>query len=226
MNDKEYFHDDLREDPYEESCEEPTLTEKTDKYVPYVTYTLLAVNVIAFAVCTFTGNLLYNKGAFGVDHLTGWDQVYRFVTSMFLHINVMHLSGNMIMLLAAGPVIEKNCGRIFFTILYFLSGIGGNLLSTLWDIASGEHYISVGASGAVMGVVGALAVCVIAHRGRFKEFNLPRMLLMIVYIFYSGLTTEKVNNMAHFGGIFVGSVITLLYELIVGSGKRKAGDNA
>ena len=54
-----------------------------DPYIPYVTWVLVALNVIAYAVCTFTGDLLYNKGAFGVDYLTGWDQLYRFVTSMF-----------------------------------------------------------------------------------------------------------------------------------------------
>ena len=194
-----------------------------DTYIPYVTWGLVAVNVLVFVVCTFYGELLYNKGAFGVDYLTGWDQVYRFISSMFLHINVMHLSGNMIMLVAAGTLIEKNCGRTFFALMYFLSGIGGNLLSAVWEVANGTHYSSVGASGAVMGIVGAMAILVILHRGHFKEFNLPRMLTMVFYIFYSGLTTENVNNMAHFGGIFVGSVVTLVWAILMKYQKRGDG---
>lgn len=196
------------------------------KYVPWATLGLIAINVILFLACTFWGDLLYNKGAFSLYYLQTGREYYRLISSMFLHANLMHLVSNMILLFVVGKLLERYCGRIFYLILYFICGLAGSALSAAGEFYMGKYSASIGASGAIMGLIGALLAIVVYHRGQYKEFNSRRILFMIAYILYAGFTTTNVNNLAHIGGIIGGFIIMLFYCLIRGHMTKTKGDRS
>ena len=178
--------------------------------LPWVNICLVAVNVIVFLICTFTGELLYNIGAFGVSDIIEDRAYYRMLTSMFLHADTQHLFNNMIILFFVGEIVEKKIGHIAYMLIYFLSGIMGDVFSMGYELLSGEFYSSVGASGAVFGVEGALFVLVLYNRGRLESITMGRMVFAILFSLYNGFTSTSTNNAAHVGGILAGFAVTAL----------------
>ena len=170
----------------------------------------VAINIFLFIVSVFSGDLLYNEGAFSLWHLQRGGGWHRLITSMFLHADVDHLAGNMLMLYMAGGLVEKYMGNLRFAALYFFSGISGNLLYAAYEYAGGRYVESIGASGAVFGVIGALIVIVARHRGRYAGITIGRIGLMAAYMIYMGLRTSNVNNAAHIGGLFGGMILAAL----------------
>lgn len=164
---------------------------------------LVAVNVIVFLICTFTEDLLYNKGAFGVTELLQGD-IYRLFTSMFLHGSVQHLFSNMIVLYYVGEMVERELGPFPYAVLYLLSGLAGNIFSAGYELMTGNFGSSVGASGAVFGVEGALLLLVMLHRGRLSTMTVGRVAFAIAFSLYCGFTSVGVNNAAHVGGVLMG----------------------
>lgn len=168
------------------------------------------LNIVLFLICTFTGNLLYNKGAFYVWSIIVDKEYYRFISSVFLHYDIQHIFNNMILLFFIGRIIEKQVGHIAYLFIYLLSGIGGNLVSALWEWKTEAYSVSVGASGAVFGLTGALFVLVIFHKGRLEQIRWQGVILMIVLSVYNGFTTNNINNAAHIGGLLTGIILTIL----------------
>lgn len=185
-----------------------------------VTTGFVAINIFLFIVSVFSGDLLYNEGAFSLRYLLQGRQWWRFITSMFLHADADHLAGNMLMLYMAGELVEKYVGKRKFAILYFFSGISGSLLYAVYEFFAGRYADTIGASGAVFGVIGALLVIVIRNRGRYADITVGRMGFMIVYMIYMGLRTSNVNNAAHIGGLLGGIILTGFYVL---TGNRRSG---
>ena len=99
--------------------------------VPWVSGMLVVINVIVFLMCTFSGNVLYNKGELDVVSVLAGKQYGRLLWAMFLHAGIEHIFNNMVLLFFLGAMIEKVTGHVTFLVLYFLSGIGGNLCSLL-----------------------------------------------------------------------------------------------
>lgn len=184
-----------------------------DNLVPWVSLSLVFVNSLLFFICIFTGDLLYRAGAFGIEHILRDGQWYRIVTAIFLHADVNHLVSNMLLLYFAGKIVEGYLDHARYAILYLLSGIIGNLFSACYELWNG-FYDSIGASGAVFGILGMLLALVLFHHGRLQKITLSRMLLMLVLSVYNGATVENINNVAHIGGLFAGFFLTSLYLLI------------
>lgn len=182
---------------------------------------LIAINIFLFIVSVFSGDLLYNEGAFSLRYLLQGKEWWRFITSMFLHADVDHLVGNMLMLYLAGELVERYVGKRRFVILYFFSGAAGSLFYALYEFLTKDYADSIGASGAVFGVVGALLVIVMRHRGRYGGITIGRMGFMLLYMIYMGFQTSNVNNAAHIGGLFGGILLTGIYMLT----ERKRGRN-
>ena len=198
-----------------EAAEPAGKSEKADypRNVSWVNAALVAVNVIIFLICTFTGDLLYNKGAFQLRAL--WQgEWYRLFTSMFLHWNVEHLFSNMIVLYYVGEIVEKKVGHIPYVIIYFLSGIAGDIFSMGYELLSGDYYSSVGASGAVFGVEGALLLLMILHRGKMEHMTVSRLVFAIAFSLYCGFTGSYVNNAAHIGGVLMGFVAAAVIVML------------
>lgn len=180
----------------------------------YFTVLLVILNIVIFLICTFTGNLLYNKGAFYVWSVITNKEYYRLLSAIFLHYDIEHIFNNMILLFFIERIVEKQIGHIVYFIVYVLSGIGGNIASALWELHTGQYSMSVGASGAVFGLTGALLVLVLFHKGKLEEISWQGVVLMIALSVYNGLAADNINNAAHIGGLIIGIVVTTVVGLI------------
>lgn len=184
----------------------------------FINIILVAVNVIVFLICTFTGDLLYNKGALSVMYIVEDKAYYRVISSMFLHWDVGHLFSNMVVLYYVGEIVERKIGHIPYTMIYFLAGIVGNIFSMGYELL-GEYTISVGASGAVFGVEGALLLLVIMHRGKLESMTLGRLAFAVAFSLYCGFTSENVNNAAHVGGVLTGFAAAAIICFVLSHGR-------
>lgn len=182
------------------------------------TVLLVAANVIVFLVLSFQGmtenaGFMLQHGAMYVPYIIGKGEYYRLFTSMFLHFGYDHLINNMIALAAMGWNLELDIGKIKFLIVYFVSGLAGNILSAWWDIQTGSMVVSAGASGAIFGIIGALLYVAIRNRGRIGEISGRGLVAMVVLTLYYGFTSGGVDNMAHIGGLAAGFLSgVLLYR--------------
>ncbi len=136
---------------------------------------------------------------------------------MFLHTDVRHLFSNMIVLYYVGEIVERKLGHLRYAVLYLLSGIAGDVLSMGYELLRNDYYSSVGASGAVFGVQGALLLLVILHRGRLESLSAGRVAFVIAFSLYCGFTSSNVNNAAHIGGVLMGFALAAVFSFI---GKR------
>lgn len=174
------------------------------KALPIVSVTLVVLNVMVFIICTFTGDLLYNMGELGVQGVLRRKEYGRIVSAMFLHSDFNHIFNNMVILFFLGAMIEKEIGHIRYLLIYFLSGIGGNLLSLGYKVVTLETACSIGASGAVFGIDGVLLALVFFSGKHMQNVTTVRVLLMIGYSLYSGFTGQNIDNAAHVGGLVIG----------------------
>lgn len=194
--------------------------------LPLVNIILVVVNVIVFLICTFTGDLLYNKGALSVMYIVEDKAYYRVITSMFLHWDIQHLFSNMIVLYYVGEIVERRIGHFSYAMVYFLSGIVGNIFSMGYDLLSGgyiESAWSAGASGAVFGVEGALLFLAILHRGRLESVTAGRVAFAVAFSLYCGFTSTNVNNAAHVGGVLMGFAAAAVVCLVFPQGRMRKG---
>lgn len=174
------------------------------KELPLVSGGLVICNVIIY-ICDLLG--------IGNLQESGWLDAYavlhegeygRIIWSMFLHGSTQHLFNNMLILFFMGAMIEKETGHIRYGILYFLSGIGGNLLSLYMKVRNGDIRPSIGASGAVFGLDGVLMAMVLFWDDGMDNVTPTRVLTMIMLSLYSGLTVKDIDNAAHVGGLLTG----------------------
>jgi rhomboid protease GluP len=183
---------------------------------PRLTYLLMGINVLIF--------LYYFSlptGAEQYQFLFDWGKVnaqiqageyYRLFTSMFLHLNVMHIFFNMYALYILGNDVEALFGTPRFAIVYFLGGLSGSLASFIFTNA-----LSVGASGAIFAVFGADMVYFYHHRtlhGEAGRRHLNQLLILMVINLGLGLFTAtgaannfRIDNAAHIGGLVGGVVL-------------------
>ena len=176
---------------------------------------LIVINVLVFFLLSLRGDtesgyFMLQYGAMYEPLVTEGHEYYRLITSLFLHFGIQHLLNNMVMLGALGYQLENEIGRIKFLLIYFISGIGGNLCSLYWNVSHGEQVISAGASGAIFGLMGALLYIVAVNRGRLGRLSGRGMLIMVALSLYFGLTSSGVDNSAHIGGLICGILITVL----------------
>lgn len=182
------------------------------------TVILIAINTVVFFVMTVLGDtenvaFMLMHGAMYEPMITQQHEYYRIITSMFLHFGIDHFLNNMVMLGALGWNLEQETGKIKFVIIYMFSGIGGNILSLAWNVRIGESAVSVGASGAIFGIMGALLYVVIVNRGRLGRLSGRGMLIMVGLSLYFGLTSTGVDNWAHIGGLLTGFILAaVLYR--------------
>ena len=130
----------------------------------YVTLALLVINIVVFIAGTTFAPWVYGRGAMYSLAILNEGQLYRIITSMFLHADINHLFNNMMMLGLVGAIIERYTGHTVYFVLYFLGGIFGNLLSMAYEMRNDLNWVSLGASGAIMGLVGFLIVWLIIFR--------------------------------------------------------------
>lgn len=174
------------------------------KQFPLVSVLLVAANVVVYFLCVGTDGELYRIGMLDVTGTIDRREYGRILWAMFLHAGTNHLFNNMMILLFMGSMIEKEVGHIRYGVLYFLSGVGGNLLSLMMKVRNQDVAGSLGASGALFGMDGVLLAIVILSDRKMESVTPVRVLLMILLSLYSGFTEDGVDNAAHIGGLIVG----------------------
>lgn len=171
--------------------------------VPIVSGVLVGINVFVFLICHFS-DALYRAGIMSAYAVLEKKEYGRILWAMFLHSNIGHLFNNMVILFFLGAMIEKEIGHVRYGVLYFLSGIGGNLLSLLVKALTGDMSGSIGASGAVFGLDGVLLAMVFLSGRKMKDVTPGRVVFMVILSLYNGFNGENIDNAAHVGGLAVG----------------------
>lgn len=185
-------------------------TESFQQYIrlyPIVSI-LIAINVIVFVLTSLPsiGDQILFAGM-SVNGLIAQGEWWRVITSMFLHGGFMHLLFNMFSLFLFGPELEKIAGKIRFLTIYFLSGIFG---SAATFVTQDAFYASVGASGAIFGIMGAFGALVYYTRNvlpQLRQIILPIIGISIIMSFLQ----SNINASAHLGGMAAGFLIGLVY---------------
>lgn len=185
----------------------------------YITIIFLILNIAVYLSYTFAGEIVYNIGCLDAGLIINQREYYRIFSCMFLHMDIEHIVGNMIFLVALGQMLETAIGHIRFLAVYLFSGICGSILSLIYMLLTAHYYTSIGASGAVFGLVGALLFLVVINNGRYAGISLPRILFAIVYMLYSGYSSPQVDNSAHIGGLIAG-MLAMLIIYFIGKNKR------
>ncbi len=182
--------------------------------------TMTFLIVLANFIISFNGfndRRFYNRLVFQVEKILAYKDYKRIVTSGFLHVNWWHLLFNMFTLYAFGGTLESSLGALQFVLIYFLSLIGGNLLSLFIHRQHGG-YRSVGASGAIAGVIfAAIALFPGLNLSFFGiPLPIPAWLFGLVYILISiyGIRSRKdnVGHDAHLGGALLGMAVAILFH--------------
>ena len=177
------------------------------KRLPFASGFLVIINVLVFLACIFTDGALYDVGILNVWGVLMQKEYGRILWAMFLHGSVSHIFNNMLILFFLGAMIEKEIGHLWFSLIYFLSGIGGNLLSLYVKILTGDTVGSIGASGAVFGLDGVLLSLVLFSGRQMENVTPVRVLLMIILSLFSGYTGGNIDNAAHIGGLLIGFAV-------------------
>ncbi len=185
------------------------------QYKTICTKGLIVVNIIVFLGLTLIGNtqdaiFMVEHGAMYEPYVVQGGEYYRLFTSQFLHFGIEHLLNNMVLLGALGWHVEEEIGHIKFLFIYLFAGVGGNLCSLLWNMFSQNTVISAGASGAVFGLMGALACILIKNKGKFGNLTGKGIIVLIVFSLYVGFSSSGVDNLAHIGGLLFGLLLTFL----------------
>lgn len=182
------------------------------------TTALIVVNVVVFFILSFIGMtedsmFMLEHGAMYQPYIVEGHEYYRIFTSLFLHFGISHLLNNMVMLGALGWNLEMETGKLRFLIIYFISGLGGNLLSLYMNTRADELVVSAGASGAIFGLMGAMVCVVLKNHGRAGRITNRGILFMVALSLYFGITSSGVDNAAHIGGLICGFITaTLIYR--------------
>lgn len=218
----------------------PLKDENPSRTFPFVMVTILSINVILFLyelllplpalerlVRTYgiTPFYIFNPGLSPFN--PGWLVYLTVFTSMFLHGGWSHLLGNMLFLWIFGNNVEEAEGRIRFLIFYFVAGIAAAFLQTVFHPAS--MIPSIGASGAIAGILGAYVV--LFPRARVISIILPFIFLPLILPSYiviglwfvlqvflgtraiMGSLTAPVAFLAHIGGFVAGAALISIFKL-------------
>lgn len=176
---------------------------------------IVIINVFIWCILelfgdTMNGLYILRYGGMYPDLLLHQNEWYRLLTAMFLHFGAQHLANNMILLAAAGGILERSIGSIRYLIIYLGSGIIGNMLSFYIMVRTDDYAICAGASGAVFGMIGALVWTAIRNKGRIEGITTKGLLFMIALCLYYGITTSGIDNWAHAGGAVSGFFLCIL----------------
>ncbi len=183
----------------------------------WVTHALIAVNVAIFLWMGIrgvdpispSGQALLEWGA-NYTPLTRNGQWWRLFTSMFVHAGLMHIGFNMYALLAFGRTVERIFGHAGYALLYLLAGLAGSAASALVP----PFGPSIGASGAIFGVIGALIAFVVRRRKLLPAQVLKPMrnalFVTVVFNLGFGFSVGGIDNAAHLGGLVGGLLAGLV----------------
>jgi membrane associated rhomboid family serine protease len=191
-----------------------------------VTKTLIAINVAVWLAMLATGatvsdpsGKIFDKGALiasvpGTDIGVAHGQWYRLVTAMFLHASLLHIAFNMLALWWVGAPLEQRIGRGRFLLVYFVSGLAGSAGA----LFQAPFSPTVGASGAIFGLFGAILV--LERKGSYVLGGSVLGLILINLVF--SFTIPGISWGGHVGGL-IGGMLCMLALTHFGSGRGAYG---
>lgn len=177
-----------------------------------ITTVIIVINVIAYLITAyFSGNpidadinVLVALGA-KYNPLIKAGEYYRLFTCGFLHGGIIHLTLNMIALYSVGPIVEKYFGKVKYIIIYIVSLLLSSVLSYLFSDS-----VSIGASGAIFGLLGSLLIIGLYNRKRISSSFVRSIINVIVINLIIGFTIPNIDNYGHIGGLLGGMLVTFV----------------
>jgi len=186
---------------------------------PTVTNALIAINVLAYLATLLRPELqsLFMK----INSRVAYGETYRLITGTFLHGSPQHLFFNLYSLYQVGPLVERAFGAERFGMSYVAAGTIANAITFLL----GKSPYSVGASGSIFGMIGALAVHFYRNKnilGVRAEAGLESIKRTVAMNLLYGFSMSGIDNTAHLFGLLSGSLVSYLFgpRLFVVSGSR------
>ena len=173
---------------------------------PFVTYTLIGINVLVFLLQFSAGidALAKQWGMWPIGISIGGEW-WRFPSSAFLHGSWIHIAFNMYVLFIIGPTLERILGHIRFVLLYAFAAMGGAIASFVFsDVTT----VSVGASGAIFGLMGALVVA-----GQRLRYDIRMVLVLLGINIIIGFLAPNIDWRAHLGGLVTGALVAAIMVL-------------
>ncbi|TCN39605.1 membrane associated rhomboid family serine protease [Kribbella orskensis] len=168
---------------------------------PIVTFTMLALNVLVFIVVR-TGSPRVVNDLVLVPVLVDTEP-WRLLTSAYTHVQIFHIFSNLFMLYVVGPPLEQMLGRLRFTVLYVLSALGGSV--AVWLLGS-PISATLGASGAVLGLVGALLVI-----SRARGLDVTWIIAYVAITAVISFTIPNISWQGHLGGFVTGAAVAWIF---------------
>jgi rhomboid protease GluP len=170
---------------------------------PYITYGIIAINIIIFILCNIFPNFVYATCL--LKNISG--EYYRLITAAFTHYNVLHLFFNMYALYIVGSQIESFFGKRKYLIIYILSCIFSSLMSITFMADNGA---SIGASGAIFGLFGALLYFGYHYRLYLGNVMRSQLIPLIILNLIIGFIFSGIDNFAHIGGLIGGIFASMM----------------
>lgn len=177
-----------------------------------LTNVFIAINVIIYIITATASksildidiNVLSTFGAIVVP-LIDLGEYYRLISAMFLHGGLVHLVMNMYGIWLLGNIIEKAYGKFKFAVIYLFSGIVGSCFSYFFLKPT---ILSVGASGAIFGLMGACIVFAVKRKDTIRKSFLRSIFQVLAINLLIGFSTSNIDNAGHIGGLIGGLLIT------------------
>lgn len=171
---------------------------------PIVTYLLIALNVILYVIPVLTNSydvIINNFCVYGPLIKAG--QYYRIITGAFLHGGILHLAFNCYALYVIGSQLESYLGKVRYLIIYLFSAVTASLFSIIFNSNP-----SIGASGAIFGLMGALVYFGYHYRVYLGNVLKSQIIPLILFNLLIGALSTGIDNFAHIGGLIGGLLIT------------------
>jgi rhomboid protease GluP len=183
-------------------------------WVTFFNTIFIVANIIIYLLVHHTaifgeGGYVLQRGALSWYLIKEEGAYYRLLTSMFLHSDFEHLMNNMLVLFFVGDNLERAAGKIKYLIIYFGSGIIAGVSSISYNMIKDRMVLSIGASGAIFGIVGAMGYILLVNKGRLEDISSRQIILFTIFSLYGGFANANIDNVAHIGG-FVGGIILAL----------------
>lgn len=188
----------------------------------YTTYSLMFMCILVFFLEIWQGgsrdlHTLYRLGALWPYAVIEYQQFWRLITSIFLHFGTSHLLFNVIALWLIGPFVEKKVGILKFLVIFFITGIGANLVYIgffLMQFEKQTFVLAMGASGAILGLLGAWGALLL-HSWQVEKTRVASKYFWLILLIV-GLQTiidfslAQVSLVHHLSGVIIGFITTLV----------------
>lgn len=178
-----------------------------------VTYTIIILNILVYLIEIIKSRNLIDINIYTliqmgakVNILINRGEIYRLITSTFLHGGIMHILFNMSALNIIGKEVEYIYGSKKYILIYILSALSGSLFSYLFN----PNSVSVGASGAIFGLLGAMLVFGLKEKNKIGKQYVKNILETLAINVIIGITISNIDNYAHLGGLIMGVISALI----------------